>query len=74
MTAEQIALLLNYGVLGLVVLGFLTGQIHPKSRVDREEEISNKALDAAEKTIASLDRLTQSIEEWRRIERRKDPR
>lgn len=74
MTAEQIALLFNYGVLGLVVVGFLTGQIHPKSRVDREVEISDKAIASTERALASVDKLTTSIEAWRTVERRESPR
>lgn len=74
MTAEQLALLFNYGILGLVVVGFLTGQIHAKSRVDREVEISDKAVASTEKALSSIDKLTTAIEAWRSVERREGPR
>lgn len=74
MTLEQIAALLQYGVLGLVVIGFLTSWIHPRSRVEREVEISDKSLAATEKAIAAIDRLTAAIEVWRQVERREGPR
>ena len=70
MTADQLALLFNYGVLGLVVVGFLTGQIHSKSRVDREVDLGNKLLADNEKTIDALNRLTDAVNQWRAIERR----
>lgn len=74
MTAEQITSLLQYGVLGLVVVGFLSGLIHPKSRVDREVEISDKALESNEKAIAAIERLTAAVDAWRSAERRYEPR
>lgn len=74
MTVDQITTLLQYGVLGMVVVGFLTGLIHTKSRVDREMQISDRAIGNNEKALAAIEKLTTAIEAWRQVERREGPR
>ena len=55
--AELIASLLQYGVLGLVVIALLTGWLHPKSSVDskdKEIERLSKRLDLWEEQIIKV--------------------
>jgi hypothetical protein len=59
--------LLQYGVLGLVVVGFLTGQIQPKSRVDREVELTDRATAVNDKLVTALDRQTAALDAYRRV-------
>lgn len=74
MAPEQFASLFQYGVLGLFVVAILTGQLHPKSRVDREVQISEREHAVNEKIADALDRLTEAVNLWRSSERREGPR
>lgn len=67
-TTDPLSILLNYGTLGIVVLGFITGWIVPGPTAKQLAEenkrlnllITETLLPLIEKTTSSIERSTQS--------------
>jgi hypothetical protein len=74
MTAEQIALFINYGVLGVFTVLWLTDRIQTKGRTDRAESAADKAMSQVTLLSDAINKLTSAIEQWRAVERREGPR
>lgn len=62
-------------VLALTFLALVVGGVLvPKSTLNREQEITDKALGSNDKALAAIDRLTAAVDAWRSVERREGPR
>jgi hypothetical protein len=64
--------LAQYGILGLVVMGFILGWIWPRPAVDRMIEANEALLARLEKrqqeALAELQKLREALEELARLE------
>jgi hypothetical protein len=70
-TADQIGTLFNYGVVGVMVILFLTDRLFTKGRVDREMQLTDRATATNDKLVTALDRQTTALDMYRQtVEKR----
>lgn len=53
----------NFGVLGLVVLGLITGQLWTRPSVDKLQEEKQRAVDEKQKAEAQRDQMAQVLQD-----------
>ncbi len=61
MTAEAATALLQYGVLGIVVMLFVFGFIVAKPTIERERLLTDRAIENNARMAEALDRLSDTV-------------